>query len=251
MECKNCKQQYEGSYCNLCGQKSNTKRLDFLYLRNEITTSILQLDRGILFTIKELLTRPGHSIRDFIEGKRIKHFKPLAFLFVAASLFVIANKIIGNTTFIDQFLTGIIEGGGEELSSTTLAGKFLKWVIDYQPYAILLAMLAYSFASYLAFIKSGYNLIEHLVLNAYISGLQFLIYTIFSFFISEDKGEWTLIPLLLGFLFNFWTYIQFFEAKKFLPKMVLFVLTYLLYISFLFVSFGIIGVLSMLNLGFR
>ncbi|QOG00887.1 DUF3667 domain-containing protein [Flavobacterium sp. MDT1-60] len=34
-----------------------------------------------------MFTRPGHSIREFIEGKRVKHFKPLWLVAVLGALY--------------------------------------------------------------------------------------------------------------------------------------------------------------------
>ncbi len=63
-------------------------------------------------------------------------------------------------------------------------------------------MLIFSLASYLAFIRSGYNLIEHLVLNFFISGQQFLIYAFFSFFLLDENSAIVYITIGLGFLFT-------------------------------------------------
>ncbi len=46
------------------------ENVDYKYLIIEILNSIFQLNSGLLFTLKELFTRPGHSIKAFIEGKR-------------------------------------------------------------------------------------------------------------------------------------------------------------------------------------
>lgn len=230
MECKNCHQKYKGSYCSNCGQKNNLKRLDVKYLREEIARSIFQLERGLLFTIKELATRPGHAIREFIEGKRIPHFKPLSFLLIATTLYVIANKVFGNTTFINQAIAGF--NNYEEsnvVASNSVEADIFKWLTNYQTYVILLTTLIFSIASYIAFFKSGYNFIEHLVLNFYISGLQFLIYTFFSFFNFDEDSIFVIAPLGLGFLFNLWSFFQFFSAKRLPTKVVLLLLTYILF----------------------
>lgn len=41
MICKNCEQQFQGSFCNNCGQKSNVKRINFAYLLHFILIVIL------------------------------------------------------------------------------------------------------------------------------------------------------------------------------------------------------------------
>ncbi len=63
MICKNCKQNFNGNFCNNCGQNSNVRKIDVKYLIDEIPNSIFQINRGFLFILKELFTRPGDSIR--------------------------------------------------------------------------------------------------------------------------------------------------------------------------------------------
>lgn len=53
---------------------------------DEIKYTFLHVNKGFVYTIKELFTRPGQSIKEFIEGKRIKHYKPLLLVFVLAGI---------------------------------------------------------------------------------------------------------------------------------------------------------------------
>ena len=106
MICKNCEQNFNGNYCSNCGQNSNVRKVDYKYLISEIPNSIFQINRGFLFTLKELFTKPGHSIREFLEGKRKNHFKPIAFIIFTSTLYVLAHYFIGNQTFIDDAISG-------------------------------------------------------------------------------------------------------------------------------------------------
>lgn len=54
INCKNCENQFEGHFCNQCGQKANVQRINFSYLVNEFSKGIFQIERGLFFTIKEL-----------------------------------------------------------------------------------------------------------------------------------------------------------------------------------------------------
>ncbi|MBC8155688.1 MAG: DUF3667 domain-containing protein [Bacteroidetes bacterium] len=76
--CQNCNSELNGNFCSHCGQSSNTHRLNFHFLWHDIQHGLLHIDKGILYTTKELFTRPGHSIREFLLGKRVKHFKPIS-----------------------------------------------------------------------------------------------------------------------------------------------------------------------------
>ena len=62
MNCKNCNTEINKNYCPNCGQPTKLKRIDGHYILSEIG-SVLNFDKGILFTIRELLLRPGQSVR--------------------------------------------------------------------------------------------------------------------------------------------------------------------------------------------
>ena len=241
MICKNCEQNFYGNYCNNCGQKSNVRKIDFTYLVNEIPDSIFQINRGFLFTLKELFINPGHSIRAFLEGKRKNHFKPLAFIIFTSTLYVVAHYFIGNQTFIDDAISGYKTGG------QVASNDVMNWIAKNQTYVILILVPIYSLASYLAFLKSKYNYYEHLVLNIYITGQQMFIYFIFSF-IFDRNSFIILLPLLLGMAFNFWTYIQFFNKKSILEKILLLIFTYVIFLVQIFVeTFILIIIMNMIE----
>ena len=228
MICKNCKNNFDGDFCNDCGQNSNVRRIDSKYLLDEIPNSIFQINRGILFTIKELSIRPGHSIREFIKGKRKSHYKPLAFLLITSTLYVLSAYIFDRNTFMDDLISGFKESMNENNETSGLVA--LNWISKNQTYITLILLPLFSLASYLTFIKSKYNYFEHLVLNFYITGQQFIIYFILSFiFFKEDF--FLITPIVIGILYNYWAFNQFFKKKKTTKKILLITMTYLVYIS--------------------
>ncbi|MEM6298978.1 MAG: DUF3667 domain-containing protein, partial [Bacteroidota bacterium] len=62
-------------------EKKPLKRIDKAYILSEIS-SVLNLEKGIFYTIKELLIRPGKSIRTFIHEDRTRLVKPIVFIIV-------------------------------------------------------------------------------------------------------------------------------------------------------------------------
>jgi len=70
-------------------QQAEPDKINFRYLLYDIEHGLLHIDKGISYTIKELFTRPGHSVREFIEGKRVKHFKPISFVLVLAGISIL------------------------------------------------------------------------------------------------------------------------------------------------------------------
>ncbi|NEN25010.1 DUF3667 domain-containing protein [Cryomorpha ignava] len=240
MICENCEQNFDGNFCSNCGQNSNVKRVDLKYLINEIPNSIFQINRGFLFTVKELFTRPGYSIREFLNGKRKNHFQPIAFIFFTSTIYVLLNYLIGNDTFMDDFIAGL------ESSKGTNNTNF-NWLSKNTTYMVLALIPFFSLASYLVFFKSRYNYFEHLVLNLYVTGQQMLIYLVFSFINTRDSSL-ILIPIVLGMLFNIWAYSQFFDNKTILKRIILITLTYLIFIFQILIGMIIIvGILKLMK----
>ncbi len=79
-KCKNCNHDLKGNFCNNCGQTKETHEINFKSILHEIQHSIFHIDKGILYTTKELFIRPGLTIREYLHGKRVKHFKPFAYI---------------------------------------------------------------------------------------------------------------------------------------------------------------------------
>lgn len=245
MTCKNCGQNFEGNFCNNCGQNSNVQKINLSYLVDEISNSVLQVNRGILFTIKELFIRPGHSIREFLEGKRKQHFKPLAFVLLVSTVYVLLTYFTGTKTFLGDTITGIseaISSKGQELSKSV---KILNWLANNYAYSTLLLLPIFSFASYLSFKKAKYNYFEHLILNFYITGQQIVIYLIFTFLFYAINSESYLLqglPFIFSLLFTFFVFIQFFKSQKLVTKIFHTLLTYILYYIFIGIFMSLIGI---------
>lgn len=70
--CKNCNEVITGNFCVNCGQKASVRRYSLKrFIEHDLVHGIWNVDNGIPFTIKELFLRPGHSVREFINGKRV------------------------------------------------------------------------------------------------------------------------------------------------------------------------------------
>ncbi|MGB0494973.1 MAG: DUF3667 domain-containing protein [Kangiellaceae bacterium] len=228
-KCKNCERNFEGKFCNNCGQKSRVSRVDYKYLLNEISENLLQVNHGFFYTLKELSLRPGKNIRSFLEGKRVSHFKPLAYLLLTSTLYVLAIFFLDLNTVTNDLVSGFTTASsndGTEIGSTALS--FFDWLAKNHTFMLLLTIPLFSLASYIAFIKSGYNYFEHLVLNIYITGQQMIIYLLLSTIVTKDEIT-EIIPFSSAIIFNFWAYYQFFQLKNSHTKIFLTLLTYVIF----------------------
>lgn len=244
MICKNCGENFEANFCGNCGQNAKVRKINLKYLIDEIPDTIFQINRGFLFTVKQLTLRPGYSIREFLDGKRKPYYKPFAFFLITSTLYFLLTYVLDKNTFIDDLLLGF-RHGMEDRNQSTDSG-ILEWISKNQTYFILFFLPLFSLASYLAFIKWKYNYFEHLVINIYITGYQMIIYLIFSFVFFEENILLT-APLIIGFIYNFWTFIQLFEGKKIWNKILRLILAYIIFLAIIsLLIFLVVGIMKRL-----
>jgi hypothetical protein len=110
--CANCDRAVGGAdqkFCPACGQPTPAHRIDWHFLGHEFEHGVLHMDRGIFYSLKGLMLRPGHFIRDYIEGRRARHVKPLMLIMilVAAMVFLARYFLAG-----DLVGSGLTMGGG-------------------------------------------------------------------------------------------------------------------------------------------
>lgn len=236
MVCKNCGNVFEGNYCNNCGQPADTHAIDTHFVMHDLSHGILHVHGGLFYSARELFSRPGHAIRDYIQGKRIKHYKPISMLVVLATFYglfyhaldinILAGKQDGEFDY-----TGMNEWIGHHFSIITVA---------------LLPFL--SLSSYLVFRKYGYSYMEHIIINAFYSAqkIWLRILSLPILFMAKDTSnallimQWLMLPDLL---LMFWSYGQVFRNVPRFKVFLLVIATTLLSLLFTAVITGLYIVL--------
>ncbi len=121
--CANCGRVIDSAdqkFCPACGQLTPAHRIDWHFLGHELEHSVLHMDRGIFYSLKHLMLRPGHFIRDYIEGRRARHVKPLMLIMILAAAMVFLAKY-----FLDGDVVGSgISAGGTAAAGTKVGGQF-------------------------------------------------------------------------------------------------------------------------------
>jgi len=212
-DCLNCGESISKNYCPNCGQKTDTRRYSFKHIvEHDFIYGIWNVDKGILYTLKELFTRPGHRVREYIQGKRIGlfNFFTLVVIILAVSLSI---EQYSNVKVFDLF-------PNSAKSTTDVLSEYSK---KYPKLFVLINIPFYTFFSFLWFRKAKLNFSEHLVLNAYITvfnAIIGLLFNIISVFYTNLDGL-RIIYGLIGFaqlLYAFWMYYQFFSRYNFSKK---------------------------------
>jgi hypothetical protein len=243
--CKNCHQPMKGHFCSNCGQATKTEEIDFHYFLHQIQHGLFHLDKGILYTIKQMFIRPGHSIREYIEGKRVKHYKPIAFIFFTATVYVLLVHFVKENTFLDGIS---VQSGDKQPGKIDVLGTSFNWLKNHYAIATLMFIPILSLSSFWAFRKSGYNYFKHIVLNSFIAGQRTVLYIILVPILKlisdpDIKDIFQNGMLFLGIVLTFWAFLQFFDKYS---KTRTFFLTILTYCLFVFLIFLIIFVAAVM-----
>jgi hypothetical protein len=239
--CKNCNYTFEGNYCNNCGQAANTHKLTMHFIWHDLQHGLFHFDNGIFYTITQLLTRPGHAIREFINGKRVRHFKPLTLVVVVATLYgLLYHYLIDNILDIEP----ITVGGDNVVSAYE---KVISWLTDHFAYASLILIVISSVVSYQVFKKQKHNFAEHLVLNTYYMGLALVINLILLpvlYILHKNDSQYAmtyaLITQHLSFFLMYWCYAQFFNQLSMIQSFGRTILSYL-FVSIIILILGTVG----------
>ena len=213
LRCLNCHQPLADSYCARCGQKASTHRYSFgHFLAHDLVHGIWHVDNGLLPTLKALFVRPGHRVREYLMGQRVGFFNffTLLLLLLAAGHFL--------ESFTDVKLSDLTSE-----SSRAAVGAVEDFFTKYPKASLVLTIPVYALFSFVWFRKSGFNLTEHFVLNAYKTAGESVItilFTVLTIFytnvpvLSKVYGVVALSTLLYSVVFYFQFFAQAGYSKK-------------------------------------
>ena len=217
--CKNCGNQFTGRYCNQCGQRSDTHRINWHYIWHEIPHSVWHVDHGILFTFKELFTRPGYTIREFLDGKRIHHYRPLALILLLGAILIFLSRSLDVhvTERVNEFTNA------QQEQSETLKNfqQDLNGFLERNQHLTTLIMVPVTaFFMWLFFRRKSLNFPEHLVANTFLGviGLVMAIIMILLIKLIGASASGFATSLGLGVLVNV-GYVLFAYAQLFKTEM--------------------------------
>ena len=164
-KCLNCGREIDNNFCSTCGQKTSIHRFSSSHLvAHDFIHGVFHLDKGILFTIKELFTRPGHSIREYIQGKRVNHYNYFMLLFIIIALV----HLMSSYYLVDS---SVIYGGDRKADFKGFDELYDK----YGKGIILLTIPLMAIVTWIGFKKSKQNYIECVVSLIYMyCGLMIL-----------------------------------------------------------------------------
>ena len=139
--CNNCGNDFTGNFCPICSQKAGIGRIGWRSVRQGVMDIWGLGTRSLLYSIWQLLLRPGHLISDYISGKRQVSFPPVKMLFIIAVVF----SMFAYWFFPDVLGIHVADEYGVSYidQSLKVVGDSYKWTQrNYSWFALLMAVLA-------------------------------------------------------------------------------------------------------------
>lgn len=200
MNCKNCSGEVYSTYCPNCGQPANLHRINSQYILQEFER-VLEIERGIFYTIKELAIHPGRTVKTYLTENRSRLVKPIIFIIITSLIYTLLDHYF-------QIEDGYVQYGEEKESAT---GAILKWVQDHYGYANIIMGVFISFWVKLLFRKYDYNFFEILILLCFVMGMGMMIFAVFVMLQGLIHVSLMTMGGIVGIGYAVWAIGQFFD----------------------------------------
>ena len=119
--CANCGYDFAGKFCPHCSQKAGLKKVSWKSVLQSTAEVWGMGNRSLLYSLWQLIWRPGYFISDYINGKRQVSFPPVKMLVVMGVFSVLIDKLFGShevkafqggTSYGDQFFAWLESSPG-------------------------------------------------------------------------------------------------------------------------------------------
>ena len=192
--CSNCGNTNVENFCAACGQKKY-RRIDRKYLWEELQYTFLHVNKGFLFSIKSIIKNPGKTAKDFLDGHRVNHYKPILLAFVLAG---ISSFISLKMLNMDELMLKGLNNSNQQASNQQMS-DVMNFASNYNSFIMMLFIPLVAVFTKLAFNSKEHNYYEHVILNtfgqsAYLIMMILVFYPIY--FFIKDPGTIILLSFI-------------------------------------------------------
>ncbi|AYA35861.1 DUF3667 domain-containing protein [Hymenobacter oligotrophus] len=206
--CLNCGTALADRYCAHCGQDAHHAHRFTLrsLLFHDLPHSIWHVDKGVGYTLRQMLTRPGATLHEYMAGRRAQHFRPITYLLLITAVSMLLLSAVG--------INPVPAAQQAEMPRLIqlIMERYMQLYAKYPTLIYLIILPANAALAVWLLRPSKFNFAEMLLCQAFVSGTTTIISTVF------------MIPLLL--------LIRYFPALQ--PWMMLTMLPYMAYSAWVF-----------------
>jgi Protein of unknown function (DUF3667) len=230
MKCYNCQTEIDQRFCPNCGRPAHLERINFHYIVHELT-HLLHFEKGISYTIKALLLRPGKTIREFLHTDRSRLVKPVVFIIVTSVLYTVLAHAL-------HFEESVESTSTPGLSPTT--GLLMAWVQNHYGYANMIMGCIIALWLQLFFLAYRYTIFETLIALCFTMGMGMLMYSVLGCLQALVHVPLIIYGGWIAIAYSAWALGQWYDGSKW-HTYARVLLAYLLGMTFMYVMIAIIG----------
>ncbi len=201
----------------------NIRRLSIPNLAAEVSEAF-NINKGFVRTFVGLSYQPAHIIKAYLGLERDLITSPVKYFLLIVGLALYAANATGYFQNLIDFDEAIkIEGNVEdgEGNEKKIEGEkvmqafkdaYNNYFIQYQNVWSIITIVTNALFSFLFFRKSGFNFIEHTVINTYVFVHSYVVFFI-TLFLPGNPGVWATVYTLAYFAYAIWVYHSLFNGK--------------------------------------
>ncbi len=149
--CKNCDTKFRGNFCSNCGQSATTHRINAHYFLHDVIHSVFHVDKGLPYTFYQLSINPGKNLLAYLHGKRVRFFKPFAYVVILSTISSLFLKFSSGDKVFEPH------------------NQFLSVFAHYPSLLIFVLIPLVAAVSWIIFRKRNLNYWEHFLVHTYLA----------------------------------------------------------------------------------
>ncbi len=206
--CRNCGNTNTSPYCGNCGQRSSVYKVTFRETFQDLADNLFSISAPLPRTLKYLIINPGKLLREYLQGKRKKYYKPISFFILATALYLfvrwaIGYDLIGNNDLYES------TPGQVDPDLSREAAKFMFQNLNSMAFFFVLTMSL----CLKAFFFKRYMLSEYIAVAFYLNGVYTLLATLNTIYMKFINPEIQFLAILVMWAYFIFAMILFFEYK--------------------------------------
>lgn len=157
--CLNCNEVLTAQFCSGCGQKADTHRISLKhFLYHDVLHGTFHIDKGMLFTAREAMIRPGQAALDYIAGKRKRYYNVFYLILIVTGLMLFFRHFYMELVHERDFIPNkrVLSGASKTIDEfISQKSKFI--IFLFVPFGAL--------NSWILFQRKKLNLSEHAIIS--------------------------------------------------------------------------------------
>lgn len=192
--CPNCGNEFELNFCNNCGQQLITGKPTLATVFGDFIKNVFMLEAPIFRTIRDLSVRPGHFVRDYLEGHRKKYNNPFQyFLILLTAYLLIAKLFLGGVPGSELNINATNESGQSVVDPAVIQ----QFIADNTDTFMIIIVLFYAFTFRLFFGRKNITYPESLIMMYFAIGHLLIFSTI-----AHALSLFSFVLIITQFLFD-------------------------------------------------